>query len=328
MVAVDDIRLVTQLPQNAWFEGFAMRPNGHILVSRLDEPTLYTFDAEDRDASPLAVHTFTDATGLINLCPLQGRHDEYLLISGRPDIDAMAFNDRDYAMWKVVFTSATDVTITKVTDLPGYGFAIGSVQASEHTFLIADSLRSCVWSLDIRTGTSTLLIQDESMKAVEGEAFGLNRMCLVEGHVWFTNTSAGTFNRFPIAVDGETVTVTGPVQLLSNDIEHCDGLAVAPDASAAWTASMQNDWLWQIDLDRVDDGDDDQIFASTSVVKEGIYSPTAVELATVAGSPRLYVVCNGDRQEQQAWIKKGDANPWIEFQNVTKSVEVSITVDE
>lgn len=319
----EDIHLITQLPQNAWFEGFAIRPNGYILVSRLDEPVLYTFDAEDREADPQEVHIFDDATGLINLCPIPGRDDEYAVISGRPDIDTMQFNNMDYTVWRVAFTSETDVTVTKMADLSDYGFSIGIIPASEHTLLVADSFRNRICALDIATGKSKVLIEDPSMAAVDGAPFGLNRLRIAVGYVWFTNTSAGTLCRFPISIDGPTVKATGAVQVICDDVEHCDGLAIAADASAAWTASMSNDWLWRIDLDQ----DGDEIIGTTTVVKENLYSPTAVEPFYVGDTLRLYVVCNGDRDEQQAWIKKGDSNPWPDFHEVkvTESVIVSVS---
>ncbi|KAL1852421.1 hypothetical protein Daus18300_012180 [Diaporthe australafricana] len=318
----EDIHLVTQLPQNAWFEGFAIRPNGYLLVSRLDEPVLYTFDAEDREAEPQEVHVFDDATGLINLCPIPGRQDEYAVITGRPDIDGMQFNNKDYAVWRVAFTTETDVTVSKLADLGDYGFSIGIIPASEHTLLVADTFLNRICSLDIATGASTVLMEDPSMKAVDGAPFGLNRLRIAVGHVWFTNTSAGTLCRFPISTEGPTITATGPVEVICDDVEHCDGLAIAADASAAWTASMANDWLWRIDLDR----DGDEVIATTTVVKEDLYSPTAVEPFTVGDRLKLYVVCNGDREEQQAWIKKGDSNPWADFHNVTVTESVSVSV--
>lgn len=324
MVDMDNIHLVTQLPQTGWFEGFALRPNGHILVSRLDEPILYSFDAEDRDADPQALHTFTDATGLINLCPLLGRHDEYAVITGRPDIDNMQFNNRDYAVWRVAFAPDGGVNVTKLADLHEYGFSIGIIPASEHTILIADSFRNCICALDIATGVSTVLVEDASMKAAEGEPFGLNRLRIAAGFVWYTNTSCGTLSRFPISIDGAKIEATGPVQTLCDDIEHCDGLAIADDASAVWTASMANGWLWQVDIDK----EGDEVFASTSVLKENLYSPTAVAVTYTDGKPRLYIVCNGEREKEQAWVRRDDSNPWAEFQNVTKSVEVSVTVTE
>ncbi|POS73335.1 hypothetical protein DHEL01_v208273 [Diaporthe helianthi] len=321
----EEIHLVTQLPQNAWFEGFAIRPNGFILVSRLDEPILYTFDAEDRSAEPQEVHTFEGATSLIQICPLLGRDDEYAVISGTPDIDAMQFYNKNYILWRVAFSSKTDVTISKIADLSDYGFSIGVMPASEHTLLIADTHRNRICALDIATGTNTVLKEDATMAAVDGAPFGLNRLRVAVGFVWFTNTSAGTLCRFPVSIDGPEVTATGPVQVICDTVEHCDGLAMAADASAAWTASVTNDWLWRIDLDK--DGDD--IITTTSVIKENLYSPTAVEPHYVGDKLRLYVVCNGDREEEMGWIKKDDS-PWPDFQNITitESVSVSVTKAE
>lgn len=317
----EEIHLVTQLPQNAWFEGFAIRPNGHILVTRLDEPILYTFDAEDRSAEPQEVHTFADATGLIQVCPILGRNDEFAVISGTPDIDALQFHNKNYILWRVAFTSITDVTITKIADLDDYGFSIGIMPTSEHTLLIADTFRNRICALDIATGTSKVLMEDPSMAAVDGAPFGLNRLRIAVGFVWFTNTSAGTLCRFPVSIEGPEVKATGPVQLVCDGVEHCDGLALAADGSAAWTASTTNDWLWRIDLDR----DGDSIAATTSVVKENLYSPTAVEPHYVGDKLRLYVVCNGDREEEMAWIKRDD-RPWPDFHNITVTESVSVSV--
>lgn len=325
MVDMTDIHihLVTQLPQTGWFEGFTMRPNGHVLVSRLDEPVLYTLDAEDRDADPQELHRFTDATGLINLCPLPGRHDEYAVISGQPDTDATQFDNRDYKVWRVALSDA-GVTVTKIADLDGYGFAIGIVPASEHALLVADSSRNRICTLDIATGVSSVLVEDASMKATDGEPFGLNRLRIVKGFVWFTNTSTGTLSRFPISVDGARVTATGPVQTLCDDIQQCDGLAIATDGSTAWTTSMARDCLRQIDV--TEEGG--EVFASTVRIKEDLYNPTAVGYIYLDGKPRLYVVCNGERAMEQAWIKKEASNPWVMFHNLTKSVEVSVVLEE
>ncbi|ROW07593.1 hypothetical protein VPNG_06804 [Cytospora leucostoma] len=325
MVDMTDIHihLVTQLPQTGWFEGFTMRSNGHILVSRLDDPVLYTFDTKDKNADPQELHRFTDATSLINLCPLLGRHDEYAVISGRPDIETMQFDNRDYKVWRVALSDA-GVTVTKIADLDDYGFAIGIMPAGEHALLVADSSRNRICAIDIATGVSSVLVEDASMKAAEGEAFGLNRLRIVDGFVWFTNTSAGTLSRFPISVDGARVTATGPVQLLCDDIQQCDGLAVATDGSTVWTASMARDRLLQITI--TEEGG--EVHASTTCIKEDLYSPTAVGYMSKDGKPLLYVVCNGERAKEQAWIKKEASNPWVGFQNVTKSVEVSVVVEE
>lgn len=322
----EEIHLITQLPQNAWFEGFALRPNGYILVSRLDEPILYTFDAEDRSAEPQEVHIFADATGLIQICPILGRDDEYAVISGTPDIDAMQFHNKNYILWRVAFTSKTDATVTKIADLSDYSFSIGVMPASEHTLLIADTFASRICALDIATGTSKVLMEDPSMEAVDGAPFGLIRLRIAVGFVWFTNTSAGTLCRFPVSVEGPEVKATGPVEVICRDVVHCDGLALAADASAVWTASVINDWLWRIDLKK--DGDNN-ITATTSVVKENLYSPTAVEPHYVGDKLRLYVVCNGDREEQMGWIKKDD-RPWPDLHKIkiTESVSVSVSKAE
>jgi hypothetical protein len=272
-------------PRSAGFEGFSRRPNNQILITRLDHPELYTLNADDSTAEIQLLHTFAgEANSCVNLCPLLGCDDEYALITATVDLSKVQFSN--HIVWRIVLDGDKPPVITKLATLPDAGAAIGIVPFSERTLLIADSHKSCILSLDITTGKSSVLIADDMMRPVKDEFWGINRLRVSGPWVWFTNTSDGTLCRIPIEAtnEGEGIRVTGKLEILNDELPHCDGLAISHDQKFAWSACYMNGWLWKVDIEN----------GTTSVVMENLVSPTAVELLYDSkGSPLLYVVCSG-----------------------------------
>lgn len=326
--SVQDVVLVTQLPSDSWFEGFALRPNGKILTSRLDEPELYTFNAEDPEATPQLLHSFEEhANGLINLCPLPGTHDEYLVLSAVVDLVNITFED--FIVWRVSLSpdDSSPPKVVKVTDVKDTGFCIGIVAISDRVFLLPDSFKNCIWRLDIQTGQISLLVADDTMKAPPGEGnwFGLNRVRITDGFLWFTNTSAGMLCRIPIErlQDDPSVAIqtTGPVQIVTDDIPHCDGLALSRDQTSVYTCSYMDGHIWKVSIDPSTGK------GTTSVVMRNLASPTAVELDYVNDKPKLFIVCCGEIE--MGWFVQDDQNPWSEVANINSAVTVTVvTVEE
>lgn len=318
MSSAEDTVLVTHLPSDSWFEGSAMRPNGQMLVARLDSAELYRIpDPTNQDTVPQLLHTFDNATGAINICPLKGRTDEYAVLSGIVDVANIKFEN--FTVWRIAFGADDAIQVTKLAELPDAGLTIAITAANDDTLLVADSGKACIWQLDLATGTSSMLIEDESMKvAADDEFFGVNRMCATNGFVYFTNTSAGTLCRVPIAADGKGVKVTGPVKELSDGLYICDGLALNPDGTTIYTASFQDGLLWRIDIDPAS-GEVD-----LDILMENLVSPTAVELVYVNEKPKIYVVCCGKIEVGWATKDKG----WSDIIAINDAVAVTVTTEE
>ncbi|KAI1078832.1 hypothetical protein F5B20DRAFT_193989 [Whalleya microplaca] len=323
--SIEDVVLVTQLPSDSWFEGFAARPNGKILAARLDEPELYTFQAEDPDATPQLLHSFEEANGLINICPIPGTHDEYLVLSGVVDLALIEFEQ--FIVWRVTL-DPEDIkppTVTKITQVHDTGFCIGIVPVTDRIVLIPDSFKNCIWRLDIESGKSSILIADDSMKvASDADFFGLNRLRIADDFIWFTNTSMGILCRVPIERvpdDPEVgLRTSGPVSILTNDIPHCDGLTCTKDQTAFFTCSYTDGFIWKVTVEPTSGK------ASTAVVMKNLACPTAVELIYVDGKPKLYVVCCGEIEMN--WFVQDSQNPWSEIANINDSVAVTVVTSE
>lgn len=318
-----EVVLIDQLPSNSWVEGLALRPNGHGLLSRLDQPELWSIDISDPEAKPQLLHTFPGANGVINLCALKGCVDEYAVITSILDLDTVSFHT--FMIWRVSLSAddSRPPKVSKIADVADCGMCISLNPVSERTLLIGDARKGSIIRLDIVTGKSSVLIADESMELYgKDDFFGLNRVHLSDHHLWFTNNSGGMLCRIPIEWDESDpdvgVRTTGPVELVVEDIPHCDGLALSTDATTAYMANYLGGMLWRVDIDPATGT------GKTHTVMEHLVSPTSMELVYGNGKPKLYVVCCGEIEI--GWVHNDDRRSWSDLANINEAVEVSVTV--
>ncbi len=272
------------------------------------------------------MHTFPqeEATGVINLCALPGHPDEFIVITGFVNMTEVRFENMIFWRVKLHPEDAEPPVATKLTTIPDAGFCIGLVPVTSRTLLVADSSKHCIWKLDIESGNSSVLLEDTLFEAASKEDFfGLNRIRVGGGYAWFTNSSAGTFGRFPVEIkEGEEteIAVTGDIQIIVADIPQCDGLAMSKDFSAAFAVSYLGGFMWKIAIDK------DTGMGSTSIVMQHLVSPTHVEMTSVGGKPKIYVVSCG--QVEHGWVNEDDRASWSDLANINAAVSVSVTVTE
>ncbi|KAI5866288.1 hypothetical protein GGS23DRAFT_556399 [Durotheca rogersii] len=333
--SVEDVILVTQLPRGAWCEGLALRPNGSVLISRLDKAELYTFDAEDPEAEPQVVHSFdaADASGVVGLCRMPGERDEYLALSSVADLAQVRFSRP--IVWRVALGpdggAAGAARVTKVAEIAGAGFCIDVVAASERVALVPDSGAGCVWRLDLATGAVDLFARDDAMRVAPGDGnfFGINRARLTDEHLWFTNTSAGTLCRVPVAAVADDAAVAlrpaGPVETLATGLRHCDGLALTRDRRTVYTCCYTDGHIWRVNLG----AEPGAAAAGTpKIVMRDLASPTLIDLRYVGDRPKVVVVCCG--RVEMAWFHRAESNPWIDLATLTEAITITVeeTVEE
>jgi hypothetical protein len=299
--SIQDVVLVTQLPSQSWFEGFAMRPNGHILATRLDEPELYTWDPENPDSEPVLVCTFPGGGGIVNLAALPGKVDTYVIISGIMNMSSVRLEES--TLWEAVMDPENPTAPPKLTKIIGLGdteMTIGVTPLSGDTLLLADSVGASIWTVDLPTRSLTQLIEDETMLPADNaeDYFGINRMRIVDNHIWFTNSSQGIIGRIPIEAEpadgqfeGRGVRLAGSpqangshVQQVVTGLVHCDGLVVLPDGSAAYTAAYTEGLLWKVTIDKATNT------GEVATIMSNLVSPTALELVVSDNMARLFII--------------------------------------
>ncbi|KAI9158145.1 hypothetical protein HJFPF1_06135 [Paramyrothecium foliicola] len=318
---IDEVVLVDQLPSNSWVEGLVIRPNGQGILSRLDQQELWTVDLSDPAAEPQLVHEFEEASGVINICPIPGADDEYAVISAAVDMQKVVF--LDFILWRVKFHPDNSApTVTKVTALPDVGMVIGVTPVTERIFLLADTGKHCVWWIDLKTCRTGILIEDDSMKAeTDDDFFGLNRIRMCNGFMWYTNSSAGLLCRIPVEIDENNldapIRTSGEIGCVVDDISSCDGLVVSDKGEFCYAANYVNGTLWRIDVDS-ETGE-----GTTHPIMEHLVSPTSLELRVIDGKKKLYVVCCGELET--GWVND-ESRSWGDIAEINASVSISVTV--
>ena len=311
--------LITQMPSDAWVEGLAVRPNGRILLTRLDQPEVYDFQAEDKDAAPELLCTFPSSNGIMNICPLKGRHDEYAVVSANINMAKSQFSD--FVIWRIALTPGSKAAPEpiRIATIPEAGCILSLTAATERILLLADSAKHCIWQLDIETGESSVLISDDSMKIKSaGDFFGLNRMRVAGDFVVFTNTSAGTICKVPVGPDADRLRTLGPVETTTDDVVDCDGWAMADvngGNGSFYLANYMDGILWKLVVDPV------SAESTSSIVMTDLVSPTAVEVMHVNGQPKIFVVCCG--QIDVGWVKDR-----VSWSDINAAVQVTVTTTE
>lgn len=328
-----DIVFVDQLPSDAWAEGLAIRPNGDVLVSRVDQPELFTIELasaklnEDNEFDvlrPRTIHTFDNANSVFDVCSLDstGTREEYAVLSGYADFSKPG-NDafHTFVVSRVTLTSGSSdepPQVTKIADLPDAGVPVGLEPVSNTTILVADAGKSCIWKVSMSTGEVSVLLEDPTMQPHEGEAFGVNRIKVRAEYLWYTNTCKGTLSRVPIS-GKDDIQAIGPVEHVADGLSNAaDGLVMFDDARIAYVVSYALGVLWRIDIDESGKG-------TVNVLREDLLSPTAMRLvyAEEGAKPALHILCCGAVQE--AWLDTSKG-AWFDMANVTDKMHITVTV--
>ncbi|KAI1842434.1 hypothetical protein JX265_010408 [Neoarthrinium moseri] len=320
-----DVVLVTQLPPDGWFEGFAIRPSNHILVPDLNSPVVYDLDPEDPDSEPQIVYTFPDVVATLNLCPVPGRADTYTVLTA-DFCDLAASRWEGFAVWQLDLSAPASPKAAKTGDLKDIVLPLGLCPVAERFALVADSTKACISVLDVTKGTSTTLLTDKASMEPQGEngIFGINRLSIAGGYIWYSNFSGGTIHRAPYKMepaDGQTpLRIVGPVELVTDNLIHCDGFHVSSDGKTAYTANCLDGCLVETDLTKVGGGG-----ASSKQVLDRLISPTCLEIGTDAnGKRKVFVICCGEIEV--GWMTGGPS--WKDIANATvATVEVTVSTE-
>jgi hypothetical protein len=336
-----DILLVDQLPSDAWAEGLALRPNGDALVSRVDQPELFTIelasatrtngvgsdDNEFDTLRPRTIHTFDDANGVFDVRRLPGGsrakgEEEYAVLSGFADFaNPGAASFHTFVLWRVVLEPGGDGVpsqVSKIAELPDAGVPVG-LEPFGSLILLADTGKGCIWKIHVPTGKVSVFLEDPTMQPHDGDAFGVNRIKVRGGYLWYTNTGMGTLSRVPVKSSEDDIQPIGPVEPIADGLSNAaDGLVMFDDARAAYIVSYALGILWRIDIDDAGKG-------TVNVLREDLLSPTAMQLVypKEGGKPSLYILCCGAVQESRLDTSIGR---WFDLARVTDELRIVVTV--
>ncbi|CAG9983103.1 unnamed protein product [Clonostachys byssicola] len=327
-----EIILIDELPRETWSMATTIRPNGDLLLPRLNGPELCstqhpkTLSNPSPSSEPKFIHCFPDTTSVFNICRLKNTgREEYAVLTAIVDLETPEVYNT--AVWRVV-PSAEDASeeiqpqVTKIADMPEAQLCIGMTSVSDRTLLVADSGLGCIYCVDVETGTVSIFHEDESMRpATRRDALGISRIRVLGNDLFYTNTSRGTFCRLPVrwAEDGQDLQPAGACQIVARGLSNADGMAITRDGATAYIGSYISGTLWKVEIDSETGS------GIVHILRERISDPTGMELVYDEQNqePTLFVVCCGCLGQE--WRDKVGSK-WLNMLHVDRSIKVTVEI--
>jgi hypothetical protein len=206
------LHVIREFPKGTWLENLVIRQSdGNALMSILSSPEVFLLSTTN-DFEPVRVAAFPDALGCLGIVELY--HDVFYVVAGNFSVETGDSTPGSYSIWEIDMRhrQPEDAAISKIANVPGAGFLNGMTILNPVTgiLLVADSVFSSVWSVNVHTGNVAIAIKDETMAPTTDGAIllGVNGLRVVDSNLFYDNSNRATFSRIPI--DLHTGQATGP----------------------------------------------------------------------------------------------------------------------
>jgi hypothetical protein len=237
-----DVNVLYNFGNSTWAENLAVRANGQILVSRLDKPEILQVDPTGAN-SPITVASWDSPTmsgclGISETTPDMF----YVITDGVYNADSVLTSGVN-SIWEIDMSTfavskktgavVSNATVSKLVDITTSGLLNGLTTLTDHTILAADSHNGWVYHINTHSGDYKVAINDEKMKfdyfPNPTLNIGVNGIKVYDGHLYWTNTAAGTLNRIGITGKGTPV---GKSEILANNVPKADDFVIRSDGTA------------------------------------------------------------------------------------------------
>ncbi|KAB8229519.1 uncharacterized protein BDW43DRAFT_288144 [Aspergillus alliaceus] len=220
-----------------WLENLAVRPNGELLVTRLDVPELWLVNPATNNAKEAGslLYSFPNATSLLGITEIDT--DVYAVVVGNFSISTVTSTQGSYSIWSIDLSSSKP-TAKVLAPIPEAKFPNGIVRFGQDLLLITDSAKGVIWRLSLSTGEFSQALSDTTMLPAEGQpnAVGVNGIDVRGKYVYYTSTTQMLYARVPV---DEKATATGPVEIIASSFTP-DDFMLTRDGSAYISTNPQN----------------------------------------------------------------------------------------
>lgn len=209
----------TQVVRLSSIENVAVRPNGLILATNMNQATLHQIDPVAKTSSTAV--TVSGASGLSGIA--EYAPDVFAVIGGK-------------GIYRVDFTvtpakSTLIKTITEASNLNG----LSAFDAT--SVLVADAGKGNVYKFDINTGAYSEVAKDPTMAPSGGIPFGIDGIRYANGTLWYTNIFKNSFHKIPL--DPVTGKSTGPQTTIWSNLMG-DDLCFGPNGKIYVSTNSRN----------------------------------------------------------------------------------------
>ncbi|KAJ5951575.1 uncharacterized protein N7479_009988 [Penicillium vulpinum] len=204
------VETLFQFPNNgSWIGNMVLRPDGNILLTRLDTPEVWHVDTTTGKAA--LAHSFAGFTSTFGISEIED--DVFAVVVGNFSITTYQPGAGSFGVYKLDFnkidakekmpTASEIVAIPEALALNG----MATFSRESNLVLIADSPKGVVWKVDTKTGDYSVALEDTTMAPAEGQALplGVNGLTVLGNYVYYTSTTRMLYCKVKVDKDANPV---------------------------------------------------------------------------------------------------------------------------
>lgn len=290
-----------------WLENLAVRANGEILTTRLDNPMLY--QVNHVTGAPVEVASWNSSEWAGALGIAETTTDVfYVILAAFFDQATFVKTSGVNSIFEVDMTTFAltrdgsikrNAVVTHLTDIPEADFLNGMATLDDSHIYVGDAYSGVVYLVDTSTGDYQVAVNDTLMKfSVDGSAvdtnLGSNGLKVRNGYLYWTNTMGGFLARIPVGTDGLP---TGSSEIVATNVPKPDDFQFMDDGTV-FIAQNQMDTLsaaWGVERG-VEQTATVIAGSNISTILAGVTSPKFGR--TSQDSNRLYLSTSGGESMQ------------------------------
>ncbi|KAH6664288.1 hypothetical protein B0J14DRAFT_608205 [Halenospora varia] len=197
--------VLVEYPKGTWLENLVIRQSdGNALVTLLSAPEVVLLSTNG-EFKPITIASFPNAIGCLGIVELY--LDIFYVVAGNWSAHTGLSTPGSYSIWEIDMTLGKGhrARTRKVTDLPLSGFLNGMTVLNpiRGILLVADSLFSAVWSVNVQSGEVAVAANTTEMSPIldAQPPLGINGLRVHGSDLYFDNTNRATFCKIPIDLD-------------------------------------------------------------------------------------------------------------------------------
>ena len=223
--------------KSTFIDNLVIRGNGHILLTRIDVPQVWSVDPNTRVGT--VVHDFSYDNSTITSCfgiaEVHPGSDIFAVVTGSFDASSFSSVPGSFEVWKLDI-SGDETEVSPLVAIPE-AKALSTVIKHGDLLLIADSPDGAIWRVNLRTNEYAKAIVHESMlPAPNAPPMGVNGIRVQNGFLYYASTTREEFRRVAINAYGEAI---GPFEIIASGTA-LDNFDLDVDGTAYMATNAQN----------------------------------------------------------------------------------------
>gem|GEM_PF-2046060 len=231
---LDEMRVMATYEHGAFLENLEVQEDSRVLMTNYTNKTIEVMSSDEEVSTFANLEIFP-----ISLISIDGGY----LVAGH---GKSFFEGEDFVLTQAFLTLDKDGNQTGQFAAPDARMLNGMVELSNGAILIADSLASTIWQVDVAAQSITPWLQDQALAMVPNEAGflpGANGLKLHAGNLVVSNTSQGSLTS--IELDASGAPVGQPTQIA--DAGRIDDFWVRDNGSIIYTTHSDEMMLMNAD---------------------------------------------------------------------------------